>query len=385
MSRSRGGAPGKPGRQGHAAAPTRADERAAALFDRIEDRLRDAPDGFHDARPPATADALSDAALPDDERALWRRWDGIDFAAGEARLLPAREIAGATAAALAEGLIQAGDRVVAEHGRDLFVLPEDPWAEGAGVVRVEEAGDRSPESTSVAHLVLGWLGEFQVLYDEHGDFREDLFGEDGEPTAAVQRKLCRRRLDFDPDAPNPRLRLAELLREAGEHVAAKAELVQVIKRAPEFAWPHHELGRTFAALGERERAVASFRRAAECTTSVPQQAFHLAWAAWQADDRQRAALAAEVTALRPEFALQQAGAVAELIERERFDAAAEQLAIGLAIGPGHLELLRLRGVLAQAQADAAAAPPEPPYPHDPSLDEDDDLDDALDDDDALEP
>lgn len=325
----------------------RAVRRDDAVLDRVEDRLRDASEGFHRAGDPASKTALAASGIDDDELGVWMRWDGIDFAADDARLYPLAEIPTATATAVADGVVLEGDRVIGERGRDLLVLPADPWAEGAAVVRVEEAGDRSPEASSVAHLVLGWLGEFAVLYDDQGEFFDDLFGEDGELTPTAERRVCRRRLDLDPDAPNARLRLAELLREAGEFVAARAELQQVIKRAPEFAWAHFALGRTAIALGQPDRALAAFKAAAACP-SADGRAWFLAWAALVADGDTRAALAREVLALRPDFAAQQAEAVATLLERERFDAAREQLELGLAVLPGHLELLRLRGELPTA-------------------------------------
>jgi tetratricopeptide (TPR) repeat protein len=320
--------------------------RDEAVLDRIEDRLRDASDGLHTVGAPASVAALEASGIDADERAVWTRWDGIELLVGEARLLALAEIAGATEQAREAGTLKDGDLVIAERGRDLLVLPSDPWAEGAAVVRVEEAGDRSPEASSVAHLVIGWLGEIAVLYDDHGEFHDELFGEDGELVPAVERRLCRRRLDLDPDAPNARLRLAELLREAGELNAAKAELQQVIKRAPEFAWAHFALGRTLLALEHRDRALAAFRAAAQCHGEAGQQAWFLAWAALAADGDTRAALGKQVLALRPEFAAHQAEAVGALLEREREAQAREQLELGLAVLPGHLELLRLRGELA---------------------------------------
>lgn len=323
----------------------RVGDRDAAVLDRIDDRLRDASEGFHVAGEPADPTALAASGIDEDERGVWRRWDGIDLAAGDARLYGLAEIATATQAAIDEGVAVAGDRVIGERGRDLMVLPADPWAEGAAVGRVEEAGDRSPEASSVAHLVLGWLGEFAVLYGDDGEFHDDLFGDDGELVPAAERRLCRWRLDLDEDAPNARLRLAELLREAGELSAARAELQQVLKRAPDFAWAHFALGRTAMALGQADRARASFEAAAGCGGDDGQRGWFLAWAAQVASDATRVALAQQVLALRPDFAAQQAAAVAELIERERFDAAREQLELGLAVLPGHLELLRLRGEL----------------------------------------
>jgi tetratricopeptide (TPR) repeat protein len=335
----------RPRAPGGRAAPRPTPKRAESLIDRIEDRLHDALPGFHQLGAPADPDALADSGVPEDERGVWERWDGVELAAGEARVLPLGEQQVITADALDAGIVRAGDRVIAERGRDLFVLPADPWEEGAAVVMVEEAGDRSPEASSVAHLLLGWLGECAILFDDRGEFH-DIFDEHtGELQEPVVRKLCRRRLDLDEDAPNPRLRLAELLRRAGELEGARQELVQVLRRAPGFGWAHHELGRVWLALGERARAVASFREAATCASEPAVASWCLMWAAWAADGEVRTRLAAEVIAARPELAAQQAGAATALMEREQLEAAREQVELGLAILPTHLELLRLRAEL----------------------------------------
>lgn len=313
--------------------------RIEELLDRIEDRLRDAPVGFHDAGAPAAPDALAVAGLSDEDAGVWRRWDGLELAAGEARLVTLAELA----SGVESDVVRADDRVIGERGRDVFVLPEDPWAEGAAVVRVEESGERTPEASSVAHLVLGWLGEIAVLYDARGEFNDELFGDDGELVPAARRKLARRRLDLDEDAPGPRLELATVLRRAGELPAAKAELKQVLRRAPEWSWPHHELGRVLAGLGDRAGAVRSHRAASSHAGDEVLAAWFLAWAALATDDEDaRAALAKDVLRARPDFAMQQAAAAQALAERERDDDAAEHVALGLAIVPGHLELLRLK-------------------------------------------
>jgi len=339
---------GKPkGGKGSPAGARRHDALLDRNLDRISDRLRDAPMGFHDEGGPADADALAAHELSDEDRALWRRWDGLELGGGEARLLPLAEIAPRTAEADAAGLVRAGDRVIGERGRDTFVLPGDPWAEGAAIVRIEESGERTPEASSVVHLVLGWLGEIAILYDEHGDFEDDLFGDDGEMLPAVQRRLARRRLDLDPDAPGARLELAGLLRRAGELPAAQAELKQVLRRAPEWAWAHHELGRVQMGLGERGKAAASHRKAAAVADDETLGAYFLAWAALASDDAARAELAREVLRVRPDFAANEAAAAGALHERGDDEDAREHVALGLAVVPGHLELLRLRGEIGE--------------------------------------
>ena len=313
------------------------------LLDRIEDRLRDAADGFHGWNSPAGDDAFAGHELSDENAAVWRRWNGLELAAGEARLLSLAEIEPLTAEASAAGILREGDRVIAERGRDVYVLPADPWAEGASVVRVEESGERTPDASSVAHMLLGWFGEIAVLYDDKGEFRDELFGEDGELVPAIARKLARRRLDLDEDAPGPRLELATSLRKAGEHTAARAELKQVLRRAPEWAWAHHELGRAHMGEGDRAAAAKSHREAAQHAGDDTLAAYFFAWAALASEGDARADLAQKVLRVRPDFAMQEAAAAQSLHERERDDEAREHVALGLAVVPSHLELLRLRG------------------------------------------
>src|SRR5690606_28939218 len=157
-------------------------------LDRIEDRLRDAPAGLHDAGSPADPEALERSGLDPDIALLWATYDGLELGGGEARVLPLAEQAEATGAAEAEGLLHPGDRVIGERGRDLLVLAGDPHAEGADIVLVEEDGQRLPCSSSVDRMVLALLGEFSVLFDEDGEDQAALFGDAGELAPPAERR-----------------------------------------------------------------------------------------------------------------------------------------------------------------------------------------------------
>lgn len=400
------------------------EERRRVLnnLDRIEDRLRDAPEGLHDAGGPADARALAASGLAPDVALLWGTYDGIDLGGGEARVYPLAEHAGATEAAAADGRLRPGDRVIGERGRDLLVLAADPHAEGADVVLVEEDGERLPCASSVDRMVLALLGEFSVLFDEDGEYQADLFGDDGELSPAAERRMLRRHLDLDPDAPLARFRLAQSLRRAGELRGAAQELRQLLRRAPDFVWGHLELGRVRLGDGKPGDAVAAFRKAAELAAEPGLRAHCLALACLalsgmseepgpstqgaedmpekpgpsaqgskamskkpgsSARDKagaERAALAALALAANPMFAAAQEAAVRDALEREDAAAADEQLTLGLAVVPGHLGLLALRPALAELKARSAEAE------HDEDIEDEDDpdadMDPALLDDDA---
>ncbi|MCY0990368.1 tetratricopeptide repeat protein [Nannocystis sp. ILAH1] len=386
------------------------EERRRVLnnLDRIEDRLRDAPEGLHDAGEPADEQALAASGLDPDVALLWGTYDGIDLGGGEARVYPLAEHAEATEAAAADGRLRPGDRVIGERGRDLLVLAADPHAEGADVVLVEEDGERLPCASSVDRMVLALLGEFSVLFDEDGEYQADLFGDDGELSPAAERRILRRHLDLDPDAPLARFRLAQSLRRAGELRGAAQELRQLLRRAPDFVWGHLELGRVRLGDGKPGDAVAAFRKAAELAAEPGLRAHCLALAclalsgmsekpgssaqvpkamsdktgpsAQEAKaSAERAALAAAALAANPMFAAAQEAAVRDALEREDAAAADEQLTLGLAVVPGHLGLLALRPALAELKARPADSE------DDELADEDDpdaDMDPALLDDDA---
>jgi len=328
--------------------------RLEALSDRIEDRLVDAPIGLHQLGGASEREALEAAGLPEEAVELWRRWDGMVLGNEDARLLAFAEHERATADANEAGILAAGDRVIGEIGRGLLVLPADPWEEGGEVVLVEDDGERAPYASSVLRLALGLVAEMAVLYDDDGEYREGLFGEDGELEPKAERRLLRRRLDFDEDAALPRFRLGQLLRRGGELRAARAELRLVLRCAPQFAWAHWELGRVEleleldAGASEDARPGEAARRFAEAAASARDphvRALFLAWQARACADDQREALAGEVLTLDPGFVSARVAGVREALTDQDLDRARELLALGLAVSPRDLALLDLRSAI----------------------------------------
>lgn len=332
-------------------------EQAATIehaIDRLEDRLMSSPPGLHRPGPTATEAQCQQAGLPPTAAMLWCRFDGLELGAEMARLLPLAEIPSATAHAQEQGMIAPGELVVGERGRDLLVLPLDPWEEGADVILVDELGQRLPEASTAAHLALGLAGEAGVLFDDDGEFRDNLYGEDGELTGAAHRRLLRRRLDLDPDAPRPRLDLARRLLADGELRGASSELRQVLRRAPELCWAHEAMAEVYRALDRSPDACRSYRRAGELSTSAGDPAagaYFFAQAARWAEADERAELLARVQSARPGFAAEQVEAARALIDRDARSEAAEVVALGLCVSPGQVELLALRQQLEAPPTD----------------------------------
>ncbi|MBV1861141.1 MAG: hypothetical protein KUG77_22175 [Nannocystaceae bacterium] len=329
-------------------------------LDRLEERLETAPAGLRAVGRAAEVGALEASNLPPDAALLWEKYDGVELMSGEARVLPLADLAGATARAGEEGLLRPGDLVIGERGRLLYALPADPWAEGASVVSISEENERSPEASSVMRLLLGLLGEVSVLYDDHGEFHDALIDEWGDLEPATRRKLLRRRLDFDPIAPGPRLQLARLLLLSGEQRAAFKEVEKVLHYAPEFSAAHFVRGQALRGLGKLDQARRAFARAAEHAYDPVNAAEYEAWAARvaleahassgaEADAGHAAAHASGVQRRRPDYAQNQLLGARARLQQGDGDIAAELLALGLAVAPRNLELLQLRRELEEAE------------------------------------
>jgi hypothetical protein len=312
-----------------------------SVLDRVEDRLVAAAGGLHVLGEPADARTPQASGLGGEHGQLWLRWNGLELFGGEIRIHDALAVQPATAQAGELGFLREGDLVIGERGRELYVLPSDPWAEGADVILVEEDGERSPFASTIPHLVLGLLGEATVLYDEEGEYQDELFGDDGELLPQVERRLLRRRLDFDEDAPLARFRLGQLLRRDGELRAAASELRAVVKRAPTFSWAQLELGRVCHELGQDDYAVRAFIAGAQAATDPGLEALCLAWAVrCGAADSDR--LTKRALESYPELAGAHEAGAREAMEAEELDRARELIELGLAVAPKHLGLLDLR-------------------------------------------
>lgn len=318
------------------------------LMDRVEDRLWGASEGAHRVEAGAGWDQVAAVGIPPEFAYFWTRFDGLELSQGEVTIASLAQIPELTKTH--QERLRAGDLVIGHRGHDLYVLPKDPWAEGAVVLVVDPAKQRGPLASSVGHLVLSLLGEFALLFDDEGEYREGLYDEhSGELTPEVQRKILRRRLDMDPDGPMARFELGQLLRAQGEIRAALSELKIAVKVAPEFHWSHYELGRCYFDQDKGRPALGCFEAAAELCTDNPYLfALFSAWAirCLEKEDPSRVEkLRAAIVAKAPTFAADQLEDATEAIEDQEHQAAIEAVLIGLAVAPKDLSLLALRSSL----------------------------------------
>lgn len=300
----------------------------------------------------ADADDLAEYGPDLPHALLWSRWDGLSLAHGGTEILPVAEHGDETRSALEQGIIAEGDRVIGCVGADLLVIPSDPWEDGADVLLVDDEGQRGPYASTVERLVLAAIAESAVIYDDDGEFRDEIFEDESDQyTSKIRRRMLRRRLDMDPDAPLPRFELAQNLAAAGEWRAAATELTRVVELAPNFNWAHHELGCVLQTLADAEqpgqgtcrKAASAHAEAAELSSDPSSKAYFLAWAclASPAGD-EREARARQVLALEPNFPKQQEAAVHELIADGHAERAQIHLRLGLAVQPRHLGLMNVR-------------------------------------------
>ena len=333
------------------------------LIDRIEDRLLDAPDGLHLLGSPADKESLRaalESGMSEDSLGLWESWDGLELGNGDLTVFPLKGQIQLTEDRRAQ--LAKGDRVIGEKGGGLLVLCEDPWEEGADVILVEEDGERAPYASCVERLVLATLGELSVLLDEDGEFRDELFDEDGELSLNTERRLTRRHLDFDPDAPLARFRLGQLLRHEGAYRAARSELKKAIRRAPAFAWLHYELGLAFLediglpeGKGNNESAKRSFQKAVDAASDPGLEALFEAWLLLVSPDgEEREALLRSVQDKAPGFLQAQESGLREAMENEDWLRAGELLALCLALAPKNINILSLRAQVQEKLSESLA-------------------------------
>ncbi len=303
------------------------------FYERFRGEIARYADGVHRLGPPARADAV--AGLPAELASFLRSFDGADLFIDAVTLFDAAGVR-RDGGLLVFGATQDGDTLALDLGRD-----------PPPVVRVEaDTGEALEEGTSFARWLEGYVAAEGTVYDREGEFREGIFGDEGEaldPRAVIRRE--RKALKVDPDAPAPSLRLARALERTGKAAEAERILAGVVARSPRFAWAWFDLGRLLRAAGRLAEAEGAFARAAEAQPDYEPAGYFAAQAARAAaergDERARAAHAARALDLDPGVARAQKAAARSLLDEGKTADAREAAAVAAAVTPRDVETLDL--------------------------------------------
>jgi tetratricopeptide (TPR) repeat protein len=296
----------------------------------LRDRLSRYPDGLHRLGEPAY---ILDTALPGPLSAVYQELDGGELFHGSLALVPSAEIERTD-----DGL-----RIGEVDGDDLYVDPN------SGAVRrlEKDSGELVPEGSRFDRWLLGWVDAQEVLVDDEGEYRDDLFDEGGEledePACRFERKILKR----DRSATGPRWRLARALARRGEVDDARRELEEVVASAPDFAWAWYDLARLGERAGDLAGAGDEMREAA--ATSREYAGFFWAHAARLAraagDEAGRADAAGRAEAADPDLVRIHRDAALTCLAEADEEAAREHLELALALAPKDVVLLDMLGQL----------------------------------------
>ena len=150
-----------------------------------------------------------------------------------------------------------------------------PWRRAAGDLEQAEnhlrlRGDAEVRLTDPLIQELGELLHSEVVYERRGDRALAR----GEFTAAVTH--FRKGLDLAPTSLSLRQKLAVALSVSGDLQAAGQELLEVLRRSPEFAPAHYSLGVLLLSNGREDLAIDRFMAAVRYDPTYLQARLQLA-------------------------------------------------------------------------------------------------------------
>ncbi|HEY3801314.1 MAG TPA: hypothetical protein VGL61_01860 [Kofleriaceae bacterium] len=287
-----------------------------ADLDRVFAAIDEAPAGLHDLDPPADVPP----GMPESLIELYARCGGMRL------FLDVLEIV-------------APDELERDNGHWRFATVD------GDAVSIDETGriwrvdpsieDEVHDGTRLDRWLAGQLDALAVVYDDDGEFADDVFDEDGEVLPAARERQLRAQLARDKHAPAPRWRLAQLLLEGSDDAKARDELEQVVADDPVFAWAWLDLARVSERLGETKTALDEARMAAEAAEGAQHPQAGYFWA-----QLARLAVRASDELVRAEAATK-ASLLAPDLKRAQIEGARERLAAGdTASAQGLLDLLR---------------------------------------------
>jgi tetratricopeptide (TPR) repeat protein len=302
-------------------------------FERLVAELARYAEGVHELAAPAQNTELD--GLPSGElRDFYASFDGATLFVGALEIYPASAVT-READRLIVGATSEGDRIAVDRrGR---------------VLKIEEgSGEATVEGSSYARWLEAYVVGESVVYDREGEFRDEIFADDGEGlTAEAELKRARRILKVDPGAPGPRSRLARALEREGDVDGARSQLGKLVAECPEFAWAWFDLGRLARDAAELHEAEQAFARAAECAAAegAEHAGFFAAQAARAAlergDEAGRKQHAARALALDEDIVRGQLRAALARADEGAHDEARELAELARAVAPRDLQVLEL--------------------------------------------
>lgn len=220
---------------------------------------------------------------------------------------------------------------------------------GTGAVwRLEkDTGEWIEDGTSFDRWLSGFVEAEQRLYDDSGEFRDDVFDDAGElmPDAAVARE--RAVLKRDKNAIAPRWRLARALLRVGKLSEARDELERVVELRPSFGWAWYDLARLAERLGDADAARDDMRAAVEASEGYEHAAFFWAHLARLCEGESREVAAARALELDPDFARSQREAAVASFAGGDADGARELASLAAALAPRDLAVIDLLAKLGE--------------------------------------
>jgi tetratricopeptide (TPR) repeat protein len=304
-------------------------------LDRVFELLDAAPAGLHDVAPPA---ARLPSGLPEALIDFYARCDGARLFLDSVELVPSAEV-----------------ELRGEHWKFGSLEGEDLLIDARGRIwRSDESlDDLVCEGTRLDRWFAGVVDAIAVLYDDEGEFADNIFDEEGELLPAIGERQLRATLKRDPGAPGPRWRLGHALLAQDSVAEGRAELEEVVASEPGFAWAWLDLAKISERLGELPGAIDEARTAAEAAAGHPQAGYFQAQLARLAgragDEATRAAAARRAAELAPELKAAQLAGARESLEAGDLASARGLIDLLRAVWPRDLAVLELAGRVETAE------------------------------------
>lgn len=298
-------------------------ERAFAL-------LEDALPGLHDVTPPS---GTVPSGLPEQLIELYAYCDGLRMYHDTVEVVPSREVEMPVPGRWRFGTVEGDPIAIDIRGK--------VWRTD------EELDDDVCDGTRLDRWLSGLLDAYGVLYDEEGEFHDDLFDDEGDLLPKVRDRHLRAYLKRDPSSPGIRWKLAHALLEDGADEDARNELEQVVSDDPAFAWAWLDLAKISERVGDLGNAIDEIRMAAETAEGSQHPQAGYFWsqlarlAARSGDDLLRAEAATKTSLLAPGLKRAQLDGARELLETGDTSSAKGLIEILRAVWPRDLEVLEL--------------------------------------------